>query len=180
MLFTFTAVRQVYQANHQGCSFGGPINTHGELDVYIMWHLQRAWSCLRRYSMEIYDTPGVLLRLRVIMIKAEPIESYYTDAYYGVRTRLFTPAHGRLTTPCSSNALTAETKARLSHPILLRCLYADTDAGSIEATVHTRRVLFTGVVVRKGKELLPRRVCFGELVGGNGYSGGQEKNCMKI
>lgn len=116
VLFTFTAVRQVYQANHQGCSFGGPINTHGELDVYIMWHLQRAWSCLRRYSMEIYDTPGVLLRLRVIMIKAEPIESYYTDAYYGVRTRLFTPAHGRLTTPCSSNALAGGNESAIVTP----------------------------------------------------------------
>ena len=81
------------------------------------------------------------------------------------------------------------------HSMLLRCLgwrtrkrddhtlsYADalakTDSESIEAIVRKRRILFAGFVARMGEERLPQRVMFGELVGGKGYSGGQEKDWM--
>ena len=58
--------------------------------------------------------------------------------------------------------------------------YADALAktGSIEATVRKRRKLFAGFVVHMGEESLPQRVVFGELVGGEGYSGGQAKDWM--
>ena len=36
--------------------------------------------------------------------------------------------------------------------------------------------MFAGFVARMGKERLPQRVMFGELVGGKGYSGVQEKD----
>ena len=36
------------------------------------------------------------------------------------------------------------------------------------------RVLFAGFVARMGEERLPRRVMFGEMLGGKGYSRGQE------
>ena len=79
--------------------------------------------------------------------------------------------------------------------MLLRCLgwrrrkrddhtrsYADalakTASESIGAIVRKRRILFAGFVARIGEERLPQRVLFGELVGGKGYSGGQEKNWM--
>ena len=55
---------------------------------------------------------------------------------------------------------------------------AKTASESIEATVRRRRVLFGGFVARMGKERLPQRVVFGELVGGKGYSRGQEKDWM--
>ena len=74
--------------------------------------------------------------------------------------------------------------------MLLRCLgwrkqkredhtlsYADAlvkiDFLSIEATVRRRRTLFAGFVARMGEERLLRRVMFGEMLGGKGYSGGQ-------
>ena len=77
--------------------------------------------------------------------------------------------------------------------MLLRCLawrkrkrddhtlsYADaltkTASESIEAIVRKRRILFAGFVGRMGEELLPQRMVFWELVGGKGYSGGQEKD----
>ena len=37
-------------------------------------------------------------------------------------------------------------------------------------------MLFAGFVARIGGERLPQRITFGELVGGEGYSGGQEKD----
>ena len=54
-----------------------------------------------------------------------------------------------------------------------------TDSESAETTVRRRRILFAGFVSRMGEERLPRRVMFGEMLGGKGYSGGQEWNWMK-
>ena len=54
-----------------------------------------------------------------------------------------------------------------------------TDSESVETTVRRRRILFAGFVLRMGEERLPRRVMFGEMLGGKGYSGGQEWDCMK-
>ena len=39
-------------------------------------------------------------------------------------------------------------------------------------------ILFAKFVARMGEERLPQRVMFGELLGGKGYSGGQEKDLM--
>ena len=55
---------------------------------------------------------------------------------------------------------------------------AKTASESIEAIVRKRRMLFGGFVARVGEERLPQRVMFGELVGGKGYSGGQEKDWL--
>ena len=63
-----------------------------------------------------------------------------------------------------------------------RLSYADalakTASESIEAIVRRRRILFADFIARMGEERLPQRVMFGELVGGKGYSGGQEKDWM--
>ena len=75
--------------------------------------------------------------------------------------------------------------------MLIRCLgwrkrkredhilsYADallrTNSESVETTVRRRRILFAGFVEHMGEERLPRRVIFGEMLGGKDYSGGQE------
>ena len=42
--------------------------------------------------------------------------------------------------------------------------------------MRKRSILFAGLIVRMGEERLPHKVMFGELVGGKGYSGGQEKH----
>ena len=69
------------------------------------------------------------------------------------------------------------------HQMLLRChggrkqkredhilSYANallrTDSESVETTVRRRRILFAGFVARMGDECLPRRVMFGEMIGG--------------
>ena len=39
--------------------------------------------------------------------------------------------------------------------------------------------MFVGFVARMGEERLPRRVMFGEMLGGRGYSEGQEWDWMK-
>ena len=54
-----------------------------------------------------------------------------------------------------------------------------TDFESVETTVRRRRILFAGFVARMGVERLPTRVMSMEMLGGKGYSGGQEWDWMK-
>ena len=128
--------------------------------------------------MELYDCPGVRLQLKVRLLKAEVIETLP----YGCMT-------------WSPNKPNYDRLRRVHHLMLLRCLgwrerkrddhtisyanaLAKTASDSIEAIVGKRRILFAGFVARMGEERLPQRVMFGELVGGKGYSGGQEKDWM--
>ena len=128
--------------------------------------------------MEIYDRPSVRLRLKVRMRKAEVMETLL----YGCVTWSPSKADYRL--------------RKVHHQMLLRYLgwrkrkredhilsYAHailrTDSESVETTVRRRRILFAGFVTRMEEERLPRRVMFGEMLGGKGYSGGQEWDWMK-
>ena len=128
--------------------------------------------------MEIYDRPGVGLRLKVRLLKAEVVETLL----YGCMT-------------WSPNKPDYDRLRRVHHSMLLRCLgwwkrkrddhtlsYADalakTASESLQAIVRKRRILFAGFAARMGEERLSQRVAFGELVGGKGYSGGQEKDWM--
>ena len=157
---------------------GGAITADKELSIEITRRLQRAWACFQRYKMEIYDRPGVRLRLKVRLLKAEVIETLL----YGCMT-------------WSPNKPGYDRLRRVHHSMLLQCIgrrkrkrdghtlsYADALAKaaseSIEAKVRQRRILFAGFVARMGEEHLPQRVMFGELVGGEGYSGGQEKDWL--
>ena len=67
-------------------------------------------------------------------------------------------------------------RKRDDHTLSYADVLAKTASESIEAIVRKRRILFAGFVARMGEERLPQRVMFGELVGGNGYSGGQGKD----
>ena len=174
--FTINAAGQVYEQTIQFVYLGGAITANRDLSIEISRRLQRAWACFQRYKMEIYDRPGVRLRLKVGLLKAEVVE---------------TLLHGCMT--WSQKKPDYDRLRRVHRSMLLRCLgwrkrkrddqtlsYADalakTDSESVEAIVRKRRILFAGFVARMGEERLPQRVMFGEFVGGKGYSGGQEKD----
>ena len=166
------------QTNNRVCVLGRAINADRDLSIEKMRCLQRAWACFQRYKMEIYDRPGVRLRLKVRLVKAEVVEALLYGCMTWSRKK---PKYDRL--------------RRVHHSMLLRCLrwrkrngddhtlsHADALAKiapeRIEAIVRKRRILFAGLVARIGGELLSLRVMLGELVRCKGYSGGQEKDWM--
>ena len=121
------------------------------------------WACFQRYKMEIYDRPGVRLRLKVWLLNAEVVE---------------TPLYGCMT--WSPNKPDYDRLRRVHHSMLLRCLgwrkrkrddhtlpYADALAKraseSIEAIVRKRRILFTGFVARMGSSLWVRATLGGTM-----------------
>ena len=68
---------------------------------------------------------------------------------------------------------------RADHPIsYLDTLLVKTGSESIEETLRRWRILFAGFVARMEDTRLPKCVMFGEMVGGAGCVGGQEKKLM--
>ena len=176
--FTINAAGHVHKQTIEFVYLGGAITADRDLGIKITRRLQRAWACFQRYKMEICDRPGVRVRLKVRLLKAEVVEILL----YGCMT-------------WSPNKPDYDRLRRVHHSMLLRCLgwrkrkrddhtlsYVDalakTASKSIEAIARKRRILFAGFVARTGEERLPQRVMFGQLVGGKGYSGGQEKDWM--
>ena len=83
-------------------------------------------------------------------------------------------AHHRLLTRC----IGWRKHSRTDHPISYLDTLVKTGSESIEATLRKRRILFAGFVVRMEDTRLPKCVMFGEVVGGAGSAGGQEKEWM--
>ena len=67
---------------------------------------------------------------------------------------------------------------RADHPISYLDTLLKTGSESIEATLRRRRILFAGFVAGMEDTRLPKCVMFGEMVGGAGCVGGQEKEWM--
>ena len=128
--------------------------------------------------MEISDRPGVRLRLKVRLLKAEVIETLL----YGRTMRSPNkPDYDRLGQAHHSMLLRRfgwRKQKRDDHTLSYADALAKTTSESIEAIVRKRRILFAVFVARMGEERLPQRVVCGELVGGKGCSGGQEKDWM--
>ena len=95
----------------------------------------------------------------------------------------------------SPRAYHSDTLRRAPHSVLTRCIgwrkhnstdhpisYLDTlmktGSESIEAILRKRRILFAGFVARMEDTRLPKCVMFGELMGGAGFAGRQEKEWM--
>ena len=180
MSFTINTAGQVYKQTTEFVYLGGAITADKDLSIEITQRLQRTWACFQRYKMNIYDCPGVRLRLKVRLLKAEVVETLL----YGYIT-------------WSPNKPNYDRLRRVHHSMLLRCLgwrkrkrddhtlsYADalvkTASEGIEAIVRKRRILFAGFVARMGEKRLPQRVMFGELVGGKGYSGAKRRTGLCI
>ena len=67
---------------------------------------------------------------------------------------------------------------RADPPIFYLDILIKTGNENIEPTLRRRRILFAGFVARMEDTRLPKCVMFGEMVGGAGCVGGQEKEWM--
>ena len=72
--FTINATGQVFKQTIELCTWAG-LSRQTDLSIEIARRLQRAWACFQRYGMEIYDRPGVRLRLEVRLLKAEVVKT---------------------------------------------------------------------------------------------------------
>ena len=108
--------------------------------------------------MEIYDRPGVRLRLKVRMLRAEVIGTllYGCVTWSPSKTDLgrLREIHHKMVLRCIGWSKQKREDHILSHAsALLR-----TNSKSVETTVRRRRLLFAGFVTRMGEERPLKRV----------------------
>ena len=112
------------------------------------------------------------------MLRAEVLETMLYDCvtwspracHYDTLRR----AHHRFLTRC----IGWRKHNRADHPISCLDTLIKTGTESIEAILRRRRILFAGFVARMENTKLPKCVMFGEMLGGAGCVGGQEKEWM--
>ena len=140
-------------------------------------HTQRMMQ-LPKYNLELYmyNRPSAPLELKIRMLIAEVLETMMYGCvawtpracHYDTLHR----AHHRFLTRC----IGWRKHNRVDHPISYLDTFMKTRSESIEATLRRRRrILFARFVARMEDTRLPKYVMFGELVGGAGCVGVQEK-----
>ena len=154
------------------------MNHNADLTIEVDRRIRNAWCSFRKYTLELYDRPSAPLELKIRMLRAELLEiMLYGCVTWSPRACHYDTlrrAHLRFLTRC----IGWRKHNRADHPITHLDTLIKTGSESIEATLRRRRILFAGFVVRMKYTRLPKCVMFGEMVGGAGCVGGQEKEWM--
>ena len=140
-------------------------------------HTQRMVQ-LPEVHLELYDRPCAPLQLKIRMLRAEVLETMlYGCVTWSPRTCHYDTlrrAHHSFLTRC----IGWRKHNRADHPISYLDTFIKTGSESIEAILRRMRILFAGFVARMEDTRLPKSLMLGELVGGAGCVGGQEKEWM--
>ncbi|CAB1113062.1 unnamed protein product [Ectocarpus sp. CCAP 1310/34] len=180
---TIEAAGQRYAQTTEFRYLGGLINEQGDLTREINHRSKAAWACIRRYATELFDRPGAPFRLKARLLQAEAVEALL----YGCMTwsprrnhyGMLQTTHHRLLLRVIGYRRKRGTYRQLSYAQALKRVGCQ----SVEATVRQRRLLFAGAVARQPDGRLPKRLMFGELVGGEDPGqGNPEQNwltCLK-
>ena len=166
-MFSVEAAGQVYSQTNKFVYLGGNVNHNADLSIEVGRRIRNAWCSFRKYTLELYDRPSAPLELKIGMLRAMASPR---ACHYDTLRR----AHHRFLTRC----IGWRNRNRADHPISYLDTLIKTGSDSIEPTLRRRRILFAGFVVRMEDTRLPKCVMFGELVGGAGCVGGQEKEWM--
>ena len=176
--FSIEAAGQVYNQTNEFVYLEGNVNHNTDLSIEVDRRIRNAWRSFRKYILELYDRPSAPLELKIRMLRAEVLETmlygcvtWSPRAYYYDTLRR---AHHRFLTRC----IAWRKHSRADHPNSYLDTLLKTENESIEANLRRRRILFAEFVARMEDMRLPKCVMFGEMVGGAGCVGGQEKERM--
>ena len=159
------AAGQTYKQVQSFTYLGGAVTETSDMSVEIARRTSACWIRIRRHLRELYDQPKVALSLKIRIVKAGAIEA--------------------LPYECSTWTLRQEHCAKLRtghHRVLLRIIGTQrktpdhrmtsynraleiTRCESIETTLRTRRLLWSGTLIRMSGGRLPKRIVFGNLEG---------------
>ena len=177
-VFSLEAAGQVYNLTNEFVYLGGVGNHNADLSVKVGRRIRNAWWSFRKYTLELYDRPSAPLELNIRLLRAEVLETMlYGCVTWSLRACHYDTlrrAHHRFLTRC----IGWRKHNRADHSISYLDTLVKTGRESIEATLRRRRILFARFVARMEDTRLPKCVMFGEMVGGAGCVGGQEKEWM--
>ena len=169
---------QVYNQTNEFVYLGGNVNHNADISIEVDRRIRNAWCSFRKYTL---DRPCAPLELKIRMLRAEVLETMlYGCVTWSLRTCHYDTlrrAHHRFLTRCigwRKNNRADHTNSYLD--MLIGTVIESIESiESIEATLHRRRILFVEFVARMEDTRLPKSVLFGEMVGGAGCMGSQEK-----
>ena len=177
------AAGQKYAQIAQFRYVGGLVNEDGELTQEINHRGRAAWTCIRRFSRELFDRSRAPWRLKVRQLRAEAMEALLSrcmtcpprhDHY-----RLLRRTHHRLLLRVIGYRRERGTYRELSYAQTLK----KTGCQSVEATIQERRLLVAGAMARQPAGRLPNRLVYGKLLGGEDPGKGRPEqnwlNCLK-
>ena len=178
-IFSVEAAGQVYNQTKEFVYLGGNVTHNADLSIEVDRRIRNAWCSFRKYTLELYDRPSAPLELKIRMRRAEKLETMLCGCVtWSPRTCHYDKprrAHHRFLTRCIGWGK----HNHADHPISYQHTLLKTGSESIEATSCRRRILFAAFVARMEDMRLPKCVMFGEMVGGVGCVGGQEKGGME-
>ena len=176
--FSVEAAGQVYNQTNEFVYLGGTVNHHADLSIEVDRRMGNTSCSLRKYTLALYDRPSAPLELKIRMLRAEVLETMlYGCVTWSPRACHYDTlrrAHHRFLTRC----IGWRKHSRADHPISYLDTLVKTGSESIESTLRRRRIFFAGFVARMEDTRLPKCVMFGEMMGGAGCVGGQEKEWM--
>ena len=173
--FSVEAAGQVYNQANEFVYLGGNVNHNADLSIEVDRRIRNAWYSFRKYTPKLYDRPSAPLELKIRMLRAKVLETrLYGCVTWSPRACHYDTlrrAHHRFLTRC----IGWRKHNRADHPISYLDTLVKTGSESIEATLRRKRILRARFVARMEDTRLPKCVMFGEMVGGAGCVGGQEK-----
>ena len=177
--FSVEAAGQVYNQTNEFLYLGGNVNQNADLSIEVDRRVRNAWCSFRKYTLELYDRPSAPLELKIRMLRAEVLETVlYGCVTWSPRAchydTLRRAQHHRFLTRC----IGWQKHNRADHPISYLDTLLKTGSESIEATLRRRWILSAEILARKEDTRLPKCAMFGEMVGGAGCVGAQEKEWM--
>ena len=174
--FSEDAAGQVYNQTNEFSYLGGNVNQNADLSIQVDRRIRNAWCSVRKYTLELYDRASAPLELKILMLRAEVLETMlYGCVTWSPRACHYDTlrrAHHRFLTRC----IDWRKHNRADHSISYLDTLIKTGSESTEATLHRRRILFAGFVARMEDTRLLKCVMFGEMMGSAGCVGGQEKS----
>ena len=177
--FSVEAAGQMDNQMNEFVYLGGNVSHNADPSIEVDRRIRNAWRSFPKYTLELYDRPSATLELKTQMLRAEVLETMlYGRVTWSPRAchyDMLRRTHHRLFTRC----IGWRKHNRADHPISYLDTLIETGSESIEVTLRRRRILFAGLVARmEDTRRLPKCVMFGEMVGGAGCVGGQEKEWM--
>ena len=178
-IFGVEAAGQVYNQMNEFEYLGGNVNPNADLFIEVNQQIRNAWCSFRKHTLELYDRPSAPLELKARMLRAEILEIILYDCVTwsprACHNTLLQAYHSFL-----ARCIGWRKNRRTDHPKSYLDTLIKTGSESIEAIMHRRWILFAGFVARMEDTRLLKYVKFGELVGGAGCVGSQEKKCVGI
>ena len=103
-MFSVEAANQVYNQTNEFVYLGGNVNHNADLSIEIDRRIRNAWCSFRKYILKLYDRPSAPLELKILMLRAEVLETmlygYVTWSPRACHYDTLRRAHHRFLTRC--------------------------------------------------------------------------------